>query len=113
MLQRITEIIEKLNIERKVAFEFCNGNFVIPLAKIFEKVYVVSDFKTAETLRKKLENLNINNVGIIVSEGQFDIDFKVNLVLFSNTSYLNKYVKLARKADYVIVIGSSFQVILI
>lgn len=111
MVQRITEIIEKLNIERKVAFEFCNGNFVIPLAKIFEKVYVVSDFKTAETLRKKLENLN--NVGIIVSEGQFDIDFKVNLVLFSNTSYLNKYVKLARKADYVIVIGSSFQVILI
>lgn len=111
MLQRITEIIEKLDIERKVAFEFCNGNFVIPLAKIFEKVYVVSDFKTAETLRKKLENLN--NVGIIVSEGQFDIDFKVNLVLFSNTSYLNKYVKLARKADYVIVIGSSFQVILI
>ena len=111
MLQRITEIIEKLDIERKVAFEFCNGNFVIPLAKIFEKVYVVSDFKTAETLRKKLENLN--NVGIIVSEGQFDIDFKVNLVLFPNTSYLNKYVKLARKADYVIVIGSSFQVILI
>ena len=97
---------------RKVAFDIGAGTgyFTIPLSRIFEKVYAVEiSNEMALLLRKRLEEEGVENVGIIVTEKPPDIDFRINLCLFSNVLHEmerpEEYLRwAARKSDVVVVI---------
>ncbi len=61
------------------------GYFTVPLAKKFRRVFAVEvDERMAEKLRKRLDDLGIKNVGIVISEEPPDFDFEIDLVLFAN-----------------------------
>jgi SAM-dependent methyltransferase len=97
---------------RKVAFDIGAGTgyYTVPLSRIFEKVYAVEiSSEMALFLRKRLEEEGVENVGIIVTGKPPDINFRINLCLFSNVlhemeqpqEYLNWA---AEKSDVVVVI---------
>ncbi len=97
---------------RDVAFDVGAGTgyYTAPLSRVFEKVYAVEiSGEMALLLREKLDEQGIRNVGIIVTEKPPDVDFRINLCLFSNVlhemerpqEYLNWA---AEKSDVVVVI---------
>lgn len=85
---------------RRVAFDIGAGTgyYTIPLSQIFEKVYAVEiSSEMAMLLRKRLEEENIWNIGIIITEKPPDINFRINLCLFSNVLH-----EMERPEEYLI-----------
>ncbi len=85
------------------------GYYSIPLSKIFKMVYAIDiSFKMAVKLRKKLESLKIDNIGIIVAEKPPDLDFSINLILFANVLHeMEKpeiYLSWARRSEYILIV---------
>jgi SAM-dependent methyltransferase len=108
---RLIKLIEELDIRREVAFDIGAGTgyFAIPLSRIFKKVYAVDiSFEMAEKLREKIEEAGAENIGIIVSANPPEVDFEVDLVLFSNVLHeMNnpeEYIEWASKSDCVIIV---------
>lgn len=108
--EKVMEFISSLGMKKNVAFDIGSGTgyLTIPLARMFKKVYAVeANEEMAEILRKRLEDEKILNVGIIISPTPPDVDFKINLALFSNVLHeLEKpeeYLSWASRSDYVVV----------
>jgi len=105
---RFIESIEGL--KKNVVFDIGAGTgyLTIPLAKIFKKVYAVEiSLEMAEILRKRLEYEKVPNVGIIITDEPPEIDFSVDLVLFSNVLHEMEnptdYLSWSKRADFVVV----------
>lgn len=94
-------------LRKNVAFDICAG-FSITLSKIFKKVYALeTDLKIVRELKAKIDEERILNVGIINAEYLPEIDFEINLVLFSHPCKMKsvkKYLEWAKKSDYVVVV---------
>ncbi len=61
------------------------GYFTVVLAEHFRRVFAVeAQEEMAEKLRKRLDELGIRNVGIIVTDKPIDFDFEVDFLLFAN-----------------------------
>lgn len=62
----------------------------------------------AEKLRKRLEDLGVKNVGIIISDKPVDFDFEVDLILFANVLHevenWRELLEWSRIAKHVVVI---------
>ncbi len=107
---KVIEFIESLRPKKNVAFDVGAGSgyLTIPLARIFKKVYAVEiSEEMAKILRKRVEEEGLLNVGIILSDTPPDVDFKIDVVLFSNVLHemesSEEYLEWASKADYVVV----------
>ncbi|TDA25139.1 MAG: class I SAM-dependent methyltransferase [Archaeoglobi archaeon] len=97
-------------MKKNVAFDVGAGTgyLTIPLSKIFKKVYAVEiSHEMAEKLYEKLKKEGVRNVGIIVSAEPPKIDFKIDLVVFSNALHEMEnpkdYLSWAKRADFVLV----------
>lgn len=109
--ETIVGFIEELEgLRKNVAFDIGAGTgyLTVPLARIFKKVYAVEiSSEMAEKLRKRVEEEGLLNVGIIVSESPPEIDFKIDLVLFSNVLHEmdnpEEYIMWASRAEFVVV----------
>jgi|Deesub1362B_J571_1020462.scaffolds.fasta_scaffold00075_19 SAM-dependent methyltransferase len=106
----LMELVAKQNIDRDIAFDIGAGTgyFTIPLAGMFKKVYAVDlSVEMAKLLKKRLDEREIKNVGIIVSEKPPKIDFHANLVLFSNVIHElddpMEYIKWCEGADCIVI----------
>ncbi|WP_290595713.1 MULTISPECIES: class I SAM-dependent methyltransferase [unclassified Archaeoglobus] len=107
----VIRFIENLKgLKKNVAFDIGAGTgyLTIPLAKIFKKVYAVEiSFEMAEMLKKRLADEKVLNAGIIVSGKPPEVEFDINLVLFSNVLHEMKnpaeYLAWSRRADFVVV----------
>mgnify|MGYP000737017587 CR=1 FL=1 len=107
----VIRFIESLKgLKKNVAFDIGAGTgyLTIPLAKIFKKVYAVEiSLKMAEILRKRLTDEKVSNVGIIVSEKPPEIEFDINIILFSNVLHEMEnpadYLAWSKRADFVVV----------
>ncbi|MEM2176366.1 MAG: hypothetical protein QXN34_03425 [Archaeoglobaceae archaeon] len=106
--EEFLEFIENLIMRKGVAFEIIMEiSLSIPLAKVFKKVYaVIKNFSIAEVLSKKLRELKITNVGVIVAERPPEVEFPIDLVILSNLQpleLLREYLCWAKKANFVII----------
>lgn len=109
--EKVIGFVESLKgLRKNVAFDIGAGTgyLTIPLSRVFKKVYAVeASMEIAEILRKRVDEEKALNVGIIVSEKPPEIDFHINLVLFSNVLHEmdepGKYLEWASNADYVVV----------
>ncbi len=110
-VEKIMEVIGSIDdLKKNVAFDIGAGTgyLTLPLSRVFKKVYAVEiSEKMVSKLKERLEKNKILNVGIILTEKPPEIDFKVDLVLFSNVLHEMKdpatYLKWAERADYIIV----------
>ncbi|WP_202319264.1 class I SAM-dependent methyltransferase [Archaeoglobus neptunius] len=108
---RVMKFIDDIEgLRKNIAFDIGAGTgyLTVPLAKMFKKVYAVEiNVKMAEKLRKRIEDEKVLNVGIIVSEKPPEIDFHIDLVLFSNVLHEmenpQEYLEWGSRADYVVV----------
>jgi hypothetical protein len=85
------------------------GYYTIPLSKVFRRVYAIDlSLKMAEKLNKKLSELGIKNVGIIVAEKPPKLDFPVDLILFANVLHEmdepEGYLEWAKQAKYIMIV---------
>ncbi|MEM0350961.1 MAG: class I SAM-dependent methyltransferase [Archaeoglobaceae archaeon] len=108
--EKVLGILEGVRIKRDVAFDIGAGTgyLTIPLAKIFKKVYAVEiSSKMIEILSKKIKENGILNVGIILSKKPPQVDFEIDLVVFSNVLHEmdspEEYLCWAKIADYVLI----------
>lgn len=108
--EKVIDFIESLKPKKNVAFDIGAGSgyLTIPLARIFKKVYAVEiNEEMARILRKRVEEEGLLNVGIILSDSPPDVDFKIDVVLFSNVLHEmespEEYLEWASRADYVVV----------
>ncbi len=108
--EKVLGIIDGVKIRKEVAFDIGAGTgyLTIPLSRIFKRVYAVEiSYEMVEILSKKLGENGISNVGIIISEKPPEVDFKIDLVVFSNVLHeMNnprEYLCWARNASYVLV----------
>ncbi|MEM0203363.1 MAG: methyltransferase domain-containing protein [Archaeoglobaceae archaeon] len=108
--EKVLGILEGVKIRKEVAFDIGAGSgyLTIPLAKIFKKVYAVEvSPEMVEILSKKLKEVGISNVGIILSEEPPEIDFAIDLVVFSNVLHEMEspkdYLCWAKKASFVLI----------
>ena len=107
----IIEKVKRIEFERKIAVEVGAGTgyYTIPLSKIFKRVYAIDlSFKMAEKLNKKLAELGIKNVGIIVTDAPPRLDFPIDLVLFANVLHEiddpDEYLEWARESNCVMIV---------
>ncbi len=109
--EKVLEAIEGIGeMKKNVAFDVGAGTgyLTIPLSKIFKKVYAIEiSHKIAEKLYEKLKKKGIRNVGIIVAAKPPKIDFRIDLVVFSNVLHEMEnpkdYLSWAKRADFVLV----------
>ncbi|AAB89062.1 MULTISPECIES: class I SAM-dependent methyltransferase [Archaeoglobus] len=108
--EKVVEFIESLRPKKNVLFDVGAGTgyLTIPLARVFKKVYAVEiSEEMAEVLRRRVEEEGLLNIGIIVSEKPPEVDFRVDVVLFSNVLHEmdnpEEYLEWASRADYVVV----------
>ncbi len=109
--EKIVETINSIrDLKKNVAFDVGAGTgyLTVPLSRIFKKVYAVEiSEKMVAKLRERLERDKILNVGIVLSEKPPEIDFKIDLVLFSNVLHEMDdpagYLRWAERADYILV----------
>ena len=95
--------------ETAVDFGAGIGYFTTVLAKHFRRVFAIeAQEEMAEKLRKRLSELGIKNVGIIVASEPIDFDFEVDFILFANVLHeidnWKAFVEWSRIAKYVAVI---------
>ena len=108
--EKIVEIVKGLDVKKNVAVDVGAGTgyLTIPLSKIFKKVYAIEiSREMAEILWKNLESKGIKNVGVIVTDKPPELDFEVNVVVFSNVLHEmenpKEYLRWSKRADYVLV----------
>ncbi len=108
--EKVVEFIESLRPKKNVLFDVGAGTgyLTVPLARVFKKVYAVEvNEEMAEILRKRVEEEKLLNVGIIVSDKPPEVDFKIDVVLFSNVLHEmdnpEEYLEWASRAEYVVV----------
>ncbi len=108
--EKVIEFIESLRPKKNVVFDIVAGSgyLTIPLVRIFKKVYAVEiSEEMAKILRKRVEEEGLLNVGIILSDTPPNVDFKIDVVLFSNVLHEmdnpEEYLEWASRADYVVV----------
>lgn len=109
-MEGLTEIIGEIKgMKKNIAFEICSETcyFAMHLSKMFKKVYTIAiSHEIAEKIHEKLEKEGIRNVGIIVASEPLEIDFKIDLALFSHLTgmaNLGNYMQFAKKAEFVIL----------
>uniref|UniRef100_A0A7J2TJD2 Class I SAM-dependent methyltransferase n=1 Tax=Archaeoglobus fulgidus TaxID=2234 RepID=A0A7J2TJD2_ARCFL len=107
---RVLGILDGVKMRKEVAFDIGAGTgyLTIPLARIFKRVYAVEiSHEMAEILNRRLMENGISNVGIIVTEKPPEVDFKIDLVVFSNVLHEmenpKEYLQWSKKASYVLV----------
>jgi len=108
--EKVIGFIESLRPKKNVAFDIGAGTgyLTIPLARVFKKVYAVEiSEEMARILRRRVEEEGLPNVGIIISESPPDLNFKIDVVLFSNVLHEmdnpEEYLEWASRADYVVI----------
>ncbi|MFN3384301.1 MAG: class I SAM-dependent methyltransferase [Archaeoglobaceae archaeon] len=108
--EKVLGILDGVKARKEVAFDVGAGTgyLTIPLAKIFKKVYAVEiSLEMVEILTKKLKENGISNVGIILSEKPPEVDFSIDLVVFSNVLHEmdspREYLCWAKKASFVLI----------
>ncbi len=108
----VEEIMKIRGLRRNVAFDVGAGSgyLTVELAKMFKKVYAVErGFEIAAKLWRRLEELKIRNVGVIVSEIPPE-EFRPNLVLFCNVLHemdadvRSEYLRWSLHADFTVVV---------
>jgi protein-L-isoaspartate O-methyltransferase len=112
-IEPVEVVIEKIEkLERKeIAVEVGAGTgyYTVPLSKIFKRVYAIDlSLKMAEKLNKKLSELKIRNVGIIVAEKPPKLDFPIDLILFANVLHEmdepKEYLEWAKQANRILIV---------
>jgi|Deesub1362A_J573_1020465.scaffolds.fasta_scaffold19814_2 protein-L-isoaspartate O-methyltransferase len=112
-IEPVSVVMRKIeNLERKeVAVEVGAGigYYTVPLSKIFKRVYAIDlSIKMTEKLSKKLTDLRIKNVGIIVTDKPPDLDFPVDLILFANVLHEmdkpTEYLEWAKRSDHILIV---------
>ena len=108
--EKVLGILDGVKIRKEVAFDIGAGTgyLTIPLSRMFKRVYAVEmNYEIAEILSKRLKENGVSNVGIIISEKPPGVDFKIDLVVFSNVLHEmenpKEYLCWARNASYVLV----------
>jgi SAM-dependent methyltransferase len=110
--QKVVEIIEEVgSIKKNVAFEIGAGTgyLTIPLSKIFKKVYAIeTSYETAKKLQQRLKNEEIRNVGVIVTPDPPEVDFKIDIAVFSNVLHEignpRNYLYWAKRAEFILFV---------
>ncbi|MCS7119070.1 MAG: methyltransferase domain-containing protein [Archaeoglobaceae archaeon] len=108
--EKVLGILEGFRIRKEVAFDIGAGTgyLTIPLAKMFKRVYAVEiSFEMAKILRKRLEEEMIKNVGIIVTDKPPEIEFSIDLVVFSDVLHEmenpKNYLLWAKRSNFILV----------
>lgn len=108
--EKVLGILEGTGIRKEVAFDVGAGTgyLTIPLSKIFKRVYAVEiSQEMVEILNEKLKENGIFNVGIILSEEPPEVDFAIDLVVFSNVLHEmdspRDYLCWAKRAEFVLI----------
>ena len=109
---KVIGIIEGIEgMKKNIAFDIGAGTgyLTIPLSKIFKKVYAVEkSYEMAKKLQQRLKDEGVRNVGIIVTSEPPKIDFKIDLVVFSNVLHEMEdpieYLRWARGAEFMLIV---------
>lgn len=108
--EKVLGVLDGVYIRKGIAFDVGAGTgyLTIPLSRIFKKVYAIEvSQEMAEILSRRLSEKGISNVGIIISESPPKVDFKMDLVVFSNVLHEmvepKEYLCWAKKASYVLI----------
>ncbi|HIH69690.1 class I SAM-dependent methyltransferase [Methermicoccus shengliensis] len=109
--EKVVEVIESIDeLKKDVAFDIGAGTgyLTLPLSKTFKKVCAVEiSHEMTAKLRERLAKMGVKNVEIIVSDKPPEVDFEIDLVLFSNVLHemddASGYIEWARRASYIVV----------